>query len=139
MSAPTPASSFYREWTFWVLQQPLLHSAGIQVEWQGKRHDIGWSEIARAFAAEVGEPEGIRAVVFDLAWPAAPECPAILRFSVDPCDGPKRPAQLFLDSLGVASCSNSLRSLATDGRATDLYSHIDLLDEALVTSLVAIR
>lgn len=131
---PSPAC---REWTIWVVPQPGLDLRGISLEWDGSKYEIEWGEIGRAFAAEVGEPDGIRAVVFDLVWNDGPDGAVMLRFSVDPSDGPKHPAQLFVDSLGGWRCSASLQSLARDGRATDRFSHVDALDEALLEQLAA--
>ena len=135
MSRAPRAGGRYLEWTIWVVLRPALHPQGLALEWEGERHEIAWDEIERAFAAEVGEPEGVRAIVFDLAWKSAPDGPVLLRFSFDPSDGPKRPAQLVLESLGEPRCSASLRSLAHDGRASDRFSHVDLLDEALLDLL----
>lgn len=137
--APGTVDPAYREWTIWVVSPPGLHAYGLSLEWAGKKYEIEWNEIERVFAAEVGEPEGIRAIVFDLIWTGGPEGPVLLRFSVDPCDGPKHPAQRFVDSLGESRCSGSLRSLARDGRATDCFSHLDTLDEALLETLAASR
>ena len=137
MTAPGLAERGYREWTIWVVDQPELSADGIRIAWEGATHAVAWSEIDRAFAAEVGEPEGVRAMVFDLAWSGAPDAPAILRFSVDPSEGPKRPAQHVVEALGAELCSDSLRALANDGRPTEHYSHIDFLDEALLTWLAA--
>ncbi len=131
------ADSNYREWTIWVVSRPVLGADAVTLEWEGRLHTLDWSAVVRSFAAEVGEPEGVRTVVFDLVWADAPEGPAVVRFSVDPSEGPKRPAQQLVDSLGDARCSASLRCLAREGQPSDRYSHVDLLDEALLESLSA--
>ncbi len=135
MASATAAPPSCREWTIWVVSRPALHGAGVDLEWEGCRHQVVWPAVQRAFAAEVGEPEGVRAVVFDLLWSDAPEGPTVVRFSVDPSEGPKRPAQQLVDSLGEARCSVSLRCLAREGQASDRFSHLDLLDEALLEAL----
>jgi hypothetical protein len=127
------------EWTIWVVHQPGLSARSLSIEWEGDRYEVDWTEIEKALAAEVGEPEGIRAVIFDLVWPGAPPGAAILRFSVDPCDGPKRPAQLLVAALGEARCSGSLLGLAREGRPTDRFSHLDQIDDALAEALAASR
>lgn len=137
MASATVAGPACREWTIWVVSRPALDAAGVDLEWEGRRHQVDWTAVERAFAAEVGEPEGVRAVVFDLLWSDAPEGPAVLRFSVDPSEGPKSPAQQLVDSLGEARCSVSLRSLAREGQASDRFSHLDLLDEALLEVLAS--
>ncbi len=145
-SAPvkaSPPTSRSGEWTIWVVQHPNLGARSLEIEWEGDRHEIGWDAVEYAYAAEVGEPEGIRAVVFDLLWPSGPSGgggdAVILRFSVDPCDGPKQPAQRIVETLGESRCSNSLQSLSRDGRATDCFSHLDFLDQALLQALAARR
>ena len=137
--ADCPRRDSTGEWTIWVVHQPGLSARSLSIEWEGDRYEIDWSEIEKALAAEVGEPEGVRAVIFDLVWPAAPPGAAILRFSIDPSDGPKRPAQLLLEALGESRCSGSLLGLAREGRPTARFSHLDQMDDALAEALIASR
>lgn len=130
-------SDRYREWTICLIAAPCFDGEGFQVDWEGVPRRVPWDELSGAFAAEVGEPEGVRAVVFDLLCTSSFCGAALLRFSVDPSEGPKRPAQAIVENLGSKHCSASLQALAREGCATDCYSHLDLLDEALLEQLAA--
>ncbi len=130
-----PANGGYCEWTIGVIPAPHLAPTGIELEWQDRHCVIAWEDVAHAFAAEVGEPEGIRAVVFDLMCTAEVTGAVLLRFSVDPSDGPKGPAQRLVEVLGPKRCSHSLQAVAREGCATDRYSHLDQLDEAQLDAI----
>ena len=119
-----------------------FEAAGVVFDFEGATHRVPWAQLVAGFASQVGEPDGVRTIVFDLACcrfafdsEADPE-PALLRFSIDPCEEPRGAAQRIVDMLGKAACSSSLHALAREGATTE--SHVDLqsLDEALFSSLV---
>jgi hypothetical protein len=96
---------------------------------------LAWSRVRRAFAAEVGEPEGIRTVVFDLVIGIeGPECVAF-RFSAEPGDDARSTARAILVGLGPDLCDASLHTVAAEGFATRTHSDLEPFDEACLESV----
>ncbi|HVP31637.1 MAG TPA: hypothetical protein VMW35_21005 [Myxococcota bacterium] len=95
-----------------------------------ERFLLAWPRIRAAFAAEVGEPEGVRTLVFDLALePSGPEC-VLCRFDVEPGDEAQALARAIEVGVGREQCSASLRSLAREGSPTRHYADLETLTEA---------
>jgi len=107
----------------------LWHRAG------GLRRRIGWDEIVYAAAAEVGEPEGVRAIVFDLVLGRDAQGWSGVRLDADP--GPLAEALARAIHAGVASGRRapSLKSLARDGVASHWYPDLESLEQALLAAL----
>jgi hypothetical protein len=96
---------------------------------------LAWSRVRRAFAGEVGEPEGIRTVVFDLVIGIeGPECVAF-RFSAEPGDDARSTARAILVGLGPDLCDPSLHTVAAEGFATRTHSDLEPFDEACLESV----
>lgn len=80
---------------------------------------LPWHLVAGAHAAEVGEPEGVQTVVFDLVL--AGRSDARCRFDADPGDPACRIATRIVEGIGRSLCSASLRAAAIEGRPTRSY------------------
>ncbi len=111
-------------------ERGILYRRGAQ------RFLLAWSRVRRAFAAEVGEPEGVRTIVFDLVVSTdRGEC-VVFRFDADPGEGAKILARAVELGAGSESCDACLRAVATDGFATRSFPDLEPFEEA---SLEAIR
>jgi hypothetical protein len=91
---------------------------------------LAWGRVKRAFAALVGEPDGVHTIVLDLAVEVSgPEC-VVCRLEVAPGDEAMRAARAV--ELGVApeAVTPSLESLAAEGVARTAYADLDALAEA---------
>ena len=66
-----------------VASRPRPGAEGLGYESGGTRGVLPWSRVAHVLAAEVGEPEGVRAIVFDLLWPEG-EGWRVLRLDAEP-------------------------------------------------------
>lgn len=84
-----------------------------------------WTRVERARAALVGEPEGVRAIVFDLV---IGDPPRVLRFCCDPLDGAQALAGNLVAALG-GRCSKVLRDFAREGHIGWAVPDLALLDE----------
>jgi hypothetical protein len=94
-----------------------------------------WSRVERALAAEVGEPEGVRTIVFDLALElVGPEC-VVCRLDAEPGEEASALARAIQIGVGRDRCSASLRALATEGLPTRCYPDLDTLTEANLESI----
>ncbi len=84
---------------------------------------LPWSDVEAAHAAEVGEPEGVQTVVFDLALAGRPqEC---CRLDADPGEPARSLGQAIERGLGRGRCTASLRAVALEGYATRSYPDLE--------------
>ncbi len=90
---------------------------------------VPWSRVRRAMAAEVGEPQGVRAIVFDLAVDEAEEC-VLYRFDAEPGEDAIEVARVIAEALAPDRTEGSIKSLATDGIASRWYPDLESLEEA---------
>jgi hypothetical protein len=98
----------------------------------GCRETLQWASVLRAFAAEVGEPEGVRAVVFDLVVERKDDECWACRFDADPGPEARGIALRVTAGVGHERCSRSLLALAADGSPTRSFADLDALaDDAL--------
>lgn len=96
---------------------------------------LRWDEVWLAVAAEVGEPEGVRTIVFDLVlgrdadgWHAA-------RLDADPGPDAEEIARAIHDGVGPRQRGPSIKSLASDGVASWWYADLDAFEEAVLAAL----
>lgn len=121
---PPPSPPPYR---VEVLRDPELGPDGIEHGGAGGRRCLAWNAVAAAVAAEVGEPQGVRAIVFDLVcregdgWAAA-------RLDAEPGEEASQLARALDTALGDAA-RPSIKSLATDGIPTRWYPDLESFEE----------
>ncbi len=118
--------------------QLLTHAAATErgLEFHDGEGDglLAWEGVLGALAAEVGEPQGVRTIVFDLVVRA--EAPVeVYRFDADPYDGSQEVARALLRHLGPDRTSASIKSIAVDGMATRWYPDLDSLAAANLEAL----
>lgn len=110
----------------------LIHAQcgpqGIAHDRGGRRELLAWSEILRARAAEVGEPEGVRTIVFDLVVGSDASGLRVLRFDADPGDSAMQVASQLGNALGPERSSASIKSVAVDGIASRWYPDLESLE-----------
>lgn len=108
---------------------------GVVYRRAGQRFLLAWSRVQRVLAAEVGEPEGVRTVVFDLLvvlrGPEAVAC----RLDAEPGDAAAALARALELGVGRERCSPSLRAVAADGVATRWYPDLESFAEANLESV----
>jgi len=108
---------------------------GVVYRRAGQRFLLAWSRVQRVLAAEVGEPEGVRTVVFDLLvvlrGPEAVAC----RLDAEPGDAAAALARALELGVGRERCSPSLRAVAADGVATRWYPDLESFGEANLESV----
>ncbi len=90
---------------------------------------IHWSRVRRAMAAEVGEPQGVRTIVFDLVVDEAEEC-VLYRFDADPGQDAVEVARVIAGALAPDRAEGSIKSLATDGVASRWYPDLESFEAA---------
>lgn len=100
-----------------------------------ERFLLVWGRIQAAFAADVGEPEGVRTVVFDVAVEMRGDECVLCRFDVDPGDEAQALARAIEVGVGRELCSASLRALAREGLPSRHYVDLDTLTEATLEAI----
>jgi hypothetical protein len=111
-----------------VLVCPDVEAAGIGHGPPASRELLRWAEIRQVVVAEVGEPEGVRTVVFDLVT-GAPGARAVMRLDADPGEAAMALARGLEAGLGPARTPAALKSLAADGLATSWFPDLRSFEE----------
>jgi hypothetical protein len=96
---------------------------------------LEWRRVRLAFAAEVGEPEGVRTIVFDLVIESdGSECVAC-RLDAEPGEDATALARAVELGVGRDRCAPSLRALAAEGIPTRGYPDLDTFAEATLEAI----
>jgi len=101
----------------------------------GRRTTLQWASVLHALAAQVGEPEGVCTVVFDLVVERKEgEC-GVCRLDADPGAGAQAIARTIAAGLGPERCSRSLLELAAEGAPTRSFPDLESLAEDAIEEL----
>lgn len=100
-----------------------------------RRETLQWASVLHGLAAEVGEPEGVRTVVFDLVVERKDRECVVCRFDAEPGLDAQEVAMQIAAGLGRARCSRSLLTLASDGAASRQVPDLEALAEAAMAEL----
>ena len=120
----TPKPRIYR---LQLLEEPRVSAAGIEHGPLPCRQLLYWRDVVGALAAEVGEPEGVRTIVFDLLAQTRGGCVAV-RLDADPGEAASAVAQVVAAALGERA-RPSIKSLAFDGVATLWFPDLESFEE----------
>lgn len=96
---------------------------------------LAWSEVTEALAAEVGEPEGVRTIVFDLVVGVRGGDYRVCRLDADPGEDAMNLARTIEAGLGADVDSPSTKSVATDGTPSRWYPDLHSLAKDAVRIL----
>jgi hypothetical protein len=117
--------------------------AGAQATERGVLHREGaarrlleWGEVEWALAAEVGEPQGVRTIVFDLVVGRGAGSFAVCRFDAEPGEDAVATARVIAGGLPAERLAASIKSLAADGVTCRWYPDLESLEEAALALLV---
>ena len=118
-----------------LLDKAAATAVGIEYAGEGERAVIPWSEIELALTAEVGEPEGVRTIVFDLIVARDDERYQVRRLDAEPGEEAMELARILGDRLGPERTTASIKSVATDGIASRWYPDLDSFELDAIHSL----
>ncbi len=121
-----------------VLVDAGASDQGICFRERGGLQLLEWASIETALAGEVGEPEGVRTIVFDLVTDRA-DTPDGVRFTVwrldaEPGEDAMKLAKAISRAIGDKA-SASIKSLAAEGTPSLWYPDIEEFEAAAVQSL----
>jgi hypothetical protein len=117
--------------------------AGAQATERGVVHHEGpaqrlleWGEVDWVLAAEVGEPQGVRTIVFDLVVDRSAGSFAVCRFDAEPGEDAVAAARAISGALPAERLGVAIKSLAVDGVTGRSYPDLESLEEAALALLV---
>jgi len=112
--------------------------AGLSHRDAGATQVVAWSQVRRALAAEIGEPQGVRTVVFDLALLGPdPDRVEALRFDAEPGEAAVAVARALALWLPPERLAASIKSLAADGLAEEWHPDLASFEEHALAALAA--
>ncbi len=99
---------------------------------------LAWSAIERAVAAEVGEPEGVRTIVFDLIVERCADGCAAYRLDADPGEDAMVLARAIETAVGPERAAPSIKSVASDGIPSRCHPDLETFEAETLESLAPI-
>jgi len=122
-----------------LLSNPVLRESGIA---HGDPADPGvveWPAIRWALAAEVGEPEGVRTIIFDLVVDRLSGLEGsvfeIRRLDAEPGEEAMKWASAIERALAPEFSAPSIKSLAAEGTPSRWYQNLEEFEAAALESL----
>jgi hypothetical protein len=117
-----------------VLPDAEPTAQGLAYERGGSSRVLTWGRVVRALAAEVGEPQGVRTIVFDLVVGREGPDWVAYRFNTDPGGDAVAVARAIQRALGDRAAP-SIKSVAEDGTPTRWYPDLQSFEEAVLRAL----
>lgn len=105
----------------------------------GRRTTLQWASVLYGLSTQVGEPEGVCTVVFDLVVERKGDECQVCRFDADPGPDAQRLAEQIVVGLGRSRCSRSLIELASDGHPSRMVPDLDTVAEQALEELASRR
>lgn len=112
-----------------LLESPVATPEGVTHGSRGARSLLPWSEVRWAVAAEVGEPQGVRTIVFDLVSRSSDGEWRAHRLDAEPGEDAMALARVVERGLGAGRKVPSIRSLAADGIPARWYPDLPSFEE----------
>ena len=121
-----------------ALAAPRAGAEGVEHLEGGRAALLPWSRVQRALAAEIGEPQGVRTVVFDLVVGAERDGGfEVARFDAESDETAVAAARALARALPAGRLSAAVRALASEGRARDWFPDLAAFEEAALAALAA--
>jgi hypothetical protein len=128
-----------RRYRVQLLANPELCESGIAHGDPANLSLVEWAAIYWALAAEIGEPEGVRTIIFDLVVGRIPEpdCSAfeICRLDAEPGEEAMKIASAIERALAPQFSAPSIKSLAAEGTPSRWYQNLEEFESAALESL----
>ncbi len=121
-----------------LLANPELCESGIAHGDPASPSLVEWTAIRWALAAEIGEPEGVRTILFDLVVdriPGPDSAFEIRRLSAEPGEEAMKLASAIERALAPQSSAPSIKSLAAEGTPSRWYQNLEEFESAALESL----
>ena len=122
-----------------LLEDAVAAEAGVLYRHEGEDRVLSWPRVQRVIAAEVGEPQGVRTVVFDLLVGSGDLGFELLRFDAEPGEDAVDAADQMIRNLPVDRLCASIKAIATDGLPLEWHPDLPSFEEAALAALVEAR
>jgi hypothetical protein len=119
-----------------LLAGALATGRGVVHHEGGLERLLAWEQVLWALAAEVGEPQGVRTVVFDLVVDRGEGSFSVCRFDAEPGEDAVAAACAIAEALPAERLGVSIKSLALDGVVCHWYPDLEALEEGALALLV---
>ncbi len=119
-----------------LLENPAATPEGVTHGAGASRALLPWSEVRWAIAAEIGEPEGVRTIVFDLVTHRTDVEWQVYRLDAEPGEDAMALARVVRHGLGAGRKISSIMSLATDGTPARWYPDLLSFEEDALAELI---
>ena len=120
-----------------LLERPEVTAEGVSHVRDGERMLLAWSAVHWAIAAEVGEPDGVRTIVFDLLTRDADGGFCLLRLGADLGYDAIRLARELEKRIAPKRKLPSIRCLASDGIPARRYPDLESFEQQALAELRA--
>jgi hypothetical protein len=127
----TPAPAYRAE----LLPGARVDERGVRYQRGDASELLAWDGVTRAFAAEVGEPEGVSTVVFDLIVGRDGATWLARRLDAEPAEAAVAVARAITLALGPERVAASLKSLAAEGAASRWYPDLESFEASVLAAL----
>jgi hypothetical protein len=122
-----------------LLENPELGESGIAHGDPANPSVMEWSAVRWALAAEVGEPEGVCTIIFDLVIEhlsgVEGDTYEIRRLDAEPGEDAMKWATAIERALAPGQASPSIKSLAAEGTPSRWYQNLEEFEAAALESL----
>ena len=135
---PTRGKGACSRYSALLVHEPVPTRAGFRHRDAAGTQVLAWSRVRRALAAEVGEPQGVCTVVFDLVLhgPDAERVEA-LRFDAEPGEAAVAVARELSVWLAPERLAASIKLLASEGLAEEWHPDLESFEEHALAALAA--
>lgn len=119
----------------------LLHDAvaaerGVLHRTDGEDCILDWGRVRRVIAAEVGEPQGVRTVVFDLLVGDGELPFSVRRFDAEPGEDAVAAAELMARYVPGDQLCATIKALAADGLPLEWHPDVESFEESALAQLM---
>jgi hypothetical protein len=122
-----------------LLYDVRVGPGGLRFGTAGGERTLAWDEVWFAVAAEVGEPEGVRAIVFDLVVGRDAGGWRVLRLDAELGPFAEQIARAIQAGLPRERRGPSIKSLASDGVPSQWYADLESFEESVAAAVAGGR
>jgi hypothetical protein len=100
----------------------------------GEQH-VAWSVVKYALAAEIGEPQGIRTILFDLVLAGSDGSWSVLRFDEEPGEDAEAVAEILAAAIPTERLGAAVKSLASESVLAEWFPDVPSFEETALAIL----
>jgi hypothetical protein len=133
--ADDPASEVPSRYRVHLLPGAKPTERGVLYRRGSEQFLLAWGRVERAFAAQVGDPDGVSTITFDLAVEVRGPVCVVCRMEAKPGEDAMRIAKAIQLGVGPEVCNPCIESLAAEGVASLSFPDTDTFGEAVLESV----